>query len=135
MMANKVFSDDFLLFVAENAVNTALNFVKKEIDAKTPEDTKTLIWNNKIVTAKTANGKTVGSINNSTPYAIYVEHGVWGKAYDYHKPKWSVMYKWVWAKMYTRTKFDEKVKSKNKEIIQGAFDKFIQKIKYDINGK
>lgn len=132
---SKVFSDDLLIFVAENAINTALKYVKKEIDDKTPEDTRTLVGNNNINDASTDNGKSMWSVSNSTPYAIYVEHWVWGKAYNYHKPKGTVAYTGVGAKMYTKTIFDEKVKQTNKEIIQGAFDKFIQKIRYDINGK
>lgn len=57
-------------------VNEALQLLKTEINKNTPEDTKTLVGNNKILPA-VSNGTSVGgAVINDTEYAPYVEYGV-----------------------------------------------------------
>lgn len=98
------------------AINEALEHIKKRIDEKTPEDTKTLIWNNEIVKAKKLGDVIVGSVENKTKYGIYVEYGrsktegvpsVWLK-FKYNKPKGTIFYEGVGARMFTRTMDEEK---------------------------
>lgn len=90
----------------EWAVNKSLNTLKIAIDNKTPEDTKTLLWNNKIDFAITILDTTSWKIYNDTPYWLFVEYWVMSKKYNYNKPKWSIFYRWIWARMFTRW-FDE----------------------------
>jgi hypothetical protein len=93
-------------------INEALWVLKVSIDQKTPEDTKTLLWNNEIEKASQSGNVISGKVSNDTKYWIYVEYGV-SKPYNYHKPKWSIFYTWTWARMFTRG-FDEK----KREIIK-----------------
>ena len=88
-------------------VNKWLEILKNTIDSKTPEDTKTLLWNNKIKQAVPVWWVIKWSVENTTEYAIFVEYWVRWRDYNYHKPKWSVFYTWVWARMFARS-LDEK---------------------------
>jgi hypothetical protein len=49
-------------------VNTGLVILKDKIDENTPEDTKTLIENNKITPAVINGDRVIGSVSNDTPY-------------------------------------------------------------------
>jgi hypothetical protein len=49
-------------------VNTGLVILKDKIDENTPEDTKTLIENNKITPAEIRGDRVIGSVSNDTPY-------------------------------------------------------------------
>ena len=95
-----------------NAINKSLGVLKKSIDNKTPEDTKTLLWNNDINSAHLDWDMIKWSVYNETPYGIYVEYWVQARVFKYNKPKWNIFYKWIWARMFTRW-FDET----KKEII------------------
>lgn len=104
----------------KNNINLALEVLKDWVDEKTPEDTKTLLWNTKIEKAKDEWNKIVGKVSNDTEYAIYVELWVWDRAYNYHKPKWTQFYTWIWARMFTRTadeKENEVIKIVSKKIL------------------
>jgi len=94
----------------KEAINEWLDILLKSIDSKTPEDTKTLLWNNEIEEAKTIwDTITWRVFNDKTPYWIYVEYWVWNKKYQYHKPKWQPFWpKRVWARMFTRWYDDSK---------------------------
>jgi hypothetical protein len=82
-------------------MNISLNVLKASIDAKTPEDSKTLIWNNKIEHAKIVGDTVVWKVVNDTEYAELVELGVW-LPFNYHKPKGKVFYRGSGARMFTR---------------------------------
>jgi hypothetical protein len=90
-----------------NWINTSLSILKNAIDSHTPEDTRTLLWNNKINRASNISWTIKWSVENNTEYAIYVEYWVRWKSFNYHKPKWSVFYSWVWARMFSKA-LDEK---------------------------
>ncbi len=77
--------------------------IKKKVDEKTPEDTRKLLQNNDTSVSIEAS-KVIGEVfNDKTEYAKYVEYGVRSKPYNYHKPKGSVFYQGVGARMFTRT--------------------------------
>lgn len=94
-------------------VNDWLKDLKNSIDNKTPEDTKTLLWNNDISEATQIWNTIIWSIFNTTKYWIFVEYWVWWNKYKYNKPKWNIFYKWVWARMFTRWFDEEKPKILN----------------------
>lgn len=97
-------------------INEALEYIKKRIDEKTPEDTGDLVKHNKIIKAKEEDGVIVGSVQNKQGYAVYVEYGrskqegvpSSGITFRYNKPKGTIFYKGVWARMFTRTSDEEK---------------------------
>lgn len=99
-------------------VNNATKFLKKEVEKRTPEDTKRLLKSNKIVAARPKWDTIVWAVENATPYAAYVEFWVRSRRYNYHKPKWTVFYRWVWARMFTRAKNDNQ--DAVKKIIENA---------------
>ena len=86
----------------ESKLLLALEYLKNEVDENTPEDTKTLLKNNKIDEIFKVWTKIIWSISNDTEYAQYVEYWV-GRNFNYNKPKGSIFYTWVWARMFTRT--------------------------------
>ena len=43
-------------------------------------------------------------------YTLPVEYWVLWRTYNYHKPKWTTFYVWVWAAMFRRTYADLKDK-------------------------
>ena len=90
----------------KNAINKSLETLKKSIDDKTPEDTKTLLWNNQIKQAEVNWDEVRWKVYNDTEYWIYVEYWISWKDYNYHKPKGSIFYSWIWDRMFTRW-FDE----------------------------
>lgn len=89
------------------AVNKAIQVLKDDIDSKTPEDTKTLLWNNRINPASVSWNVVVASVENDTEYAQFVEFGVWWRPFNYNKPKGNIFFRWTWARMFTRAR-DEK---------------------------
>lgn len=99
-------------------VKTAENSLKKWIDEAleilndfaveiSPEDTGDFVKNHKIISAKIENNKIVWTLENNTPYAIYLEYWVWWKEYNYYKwARWwsrTKIHVWVWNRTYTRT--------------------------------
>ena len=93
-------------------INKATSYLKDKVDEKTPEDTFELIKNNKRELAKKEWDRYVWEVLNDTEYALYVEYGIWWEQYNYYKNSWrkgwwSPFYKWVWARMFTRTSDEE----------------------------
>lgn len=82
-------------------VDKAVELLKKEIDDRTPEDTGRLVRSNRQVKAVVSGQSVIGKVENDTPYAAYVEYGV-GRAYNYHKPKGTVMLRGIGARMFSR---------------------------------
>lgn len=97
-----------LLDIAERNMKEALEYVKDEVDSKTPEDTKTLLWNNTIEPIIKLDTKIVWVVSNDTEYAPYVEFWVW-RNYNYNKPKGTIFYSWNGARMFTRTADSQQV--------------------------
>lgn len=83
---------------AKNAINSALPTLKKWIEDRTPEDTKTLVSSYQVKEATTSD--TQGIISTSVNYAKYVEYWVW-RVYNYQKPRWNKgWYRWNGARMF-----------------------------------
>jgi len=104
-------------------INKATKYLKDKVDEKTPEDTKTLLWNNKQVKARKLWNNYIWSVENDTEYAVYVEYWVWWKDFNYNKPKWNNFYSWVGARMFTRTQDEEENEVSN--IINKEIEKWI----------
>jgi len=86
------------------AMDTCLDIAKNELESRTPEDTWELVkWYKKVPPVKNWNIIS-GKIINKTKYWIYVEFWVKNKKYNYHKPKGSVFYRGIGARMLTKTK-------------------------------
>ena len=111
--------DNFLLqkeALLIEAINEALEYIKKKIDEKTPEDTGDLVKNTKIEEATKEGDTIIGKVVNKQGYAIYVEFGrsktpgvpKTGIKFTYHKPKGKEFYSWVGARMFSRTADEEK---------------------------
>lgn len=83
------------------AIDEALVKIKEEVDRNTPIDKGDLIANTKIRPAEDVNGRISGSVYNETEYGKYVEYGVGGKSFNYHKAK-RIFYSGVGARMFTR---------------------------------
>jgi hypothetical protein len=107
----------------KDGVNRATETLKKEIDRLTPEDTGRLLANNKTKQAVSQGDKVTGAVVNDTEYAGYVEYGV-GRKFNYHKPKGSVAYRGIGARMFTRA-FDANRK-KLSEIIAESVKKAVR---------
>lgn len=86
---------------ATEAINQVLVKVQDEVNQNTPIDTGDLAQNTKIRPAEIVGGRISGSVYNETDYAKYVEYGVGGKTYNYHKAK-RIFYVGVGARMFTR---------------------------------
>lgn len=95
----------------EDGVSEVMEFAKTKLEEKTPEDTTTLLKNYKIQPLKKTGTLITGTILNTTPYGIYVEYGLskeegqptWGRPFNYHKPKGTIFYRGVGARMVTKT--------------------------------
>lgn len=113
------FDEDYkkILWWLVKWVNEATKEAKNLIDQKTPEDTKRLLSKNKIQEAKVVKDTVQWSVENDTEYAFFVEYWVRSRKYNYNKPKWNIFYRWVGARMFTRTK----------EEINKNIDKIINK--------
>ena len=86
------------------AMDDCLDIAKKELESRTPEDTGKLVkWYKKKAPKKIWN-IIYWKIINKTTYWIYVEFWVKNKKYNYHKPKGSVFYRGIGARMLTKTK-------------------------------
>lgn len=114
--------DDITFAVVDKLTDLA----KERIDEKTPEDTKILVGNSERKPTRRESWRAIWEVENSTPYASYVEYGVQGKEYNYHKPKDAVFYKGVGAGMYSRTNAELLIKGE--EIIEEAFDALIDEL-------
>ena len=72
---------------AKQAINEALVKIQDEVNLNTPIDTGDLVQNTKIRPAEKSGDKITGSVYNATEYGKFVEYGVQGKTYNYHKAK------------------------------------------------
>lgn len=82
-------------------ISKAIDILEKELKALTPEDTKEML-RSYVKQLKTTDSEVIGQVWNTSKHAIFVEYGVEGKQYNYHKPKWNVFYKWVWNRTFAR---------------------------------
>jgi len=71
----------------EKSLNDAMEEMKYQIDQNTPIDTSKLINDTKVRKTQLVGNKLVASVDNRTKYAVYVEYGVGGRKYNYHKRK------------------------------------------------
>lgn len=86
---------------ATQAINETLVKIQDEVNANTPIDTGDLAQNTKIRPAEIIGNNISGSVYNETEYGKYVEYGVQGKTYNYHKAK-RIFFVGVGARMFTR---------------------------------
>jgi hypothetical protein len=80
-----------------------LNLLLKELKKNTPEDTKEMVNSYKILDVVKRWNYYIWTIWNTADHSIYVEFGVDWRIYDYHKPKWSTFYTWVWNRTFQRS--------------------------------
>lgn len=99
------------------AINESLVEMKDAIDENTPIATGTLKDHTKIRPVTLDGNRLSWAVFNDTPYAPYVEYGVWGQKANYHK-NWVVFYVWVGARMFTRAY--DKLKDKIIQNIRNA---------------
>lgn len=83
-------------------INKALPILLEELKRLTPEDTREMLNSYVVDNARVDWNSIIGSIGNTTDYAIYVEYGVWWLTFNYHKPKGSVFYQWVGNRTFAR---------------------------------
>lgn len=89
------------------------NIFMEECKKLTPEDTKEMLNSYKISEIKREWDAYIVIISNTAKHAIYVEYGIRGLTYNYHKPKGSVFYSWVGNRTMARAmdnKRDEMLK-------------------------
>jgi hypothetical protein len=81
-------------------IKKAVVVLEEELKRLTPEDTLEML--NSYESEVQSNWDSVeGTVWNKAEHAVFVEY--WAeKAYNYHKPKWSVFYKWVWNRTFAR---------------------------------
>lgn len=84
------------------AIRQWLNLLLQELKKNTPEDTKEMLNSYKVIDVQKRWTDYVGIIGNKADHAIYVEY--WrDRVFNYHKPKWSVFYRWVWNRTFQRS--------------------------------
>ena len=86
----------------ERGMRKALLVLLEELKRLTPEDTKKMLASYRVVWVRQEGDKIIGTIWNDAEYAIYVEYWVKWKAFNYHKPKWSIFYSGVGNKTFAR---------------------------------
>jgi len=91
----------------------ALLVLMAELKALTPEDTKEMLASYRMEGIKKVWNNIVGTISNDAWHAIFVEYGVGGLTYNYHKPKGSVVYRWQGNRTFARA-----MDNKRNEILQ-----------------
>lgn len=92
-------------------VQEIMEFAKEKLEEKTPEDKRDLVQWYTILPIKKSGSIVTWTIVNKVPHWIYVEYGLskdegiprGGKRFNYHKPKGTVFYRGVGARMVTRT--------------------------------
>ena len=75
--------------------------LEAELKRLTPEDTKEML-NSYISDIDSDWSSVIWEVGNTAKHAIYVEYWVEWKKYNYHKPKGSVFYNWVWNRTFAR---------------------------------
>jgi len=83
-------------------IRRAIPILMKALKELTPEDTKTMLNAYRIEEIKDEWNRIIGTISNDTDYAIQVEYWVDWLMFNYHKPRWSVFYTWVWNRTFAR---------------------------------
>lgn len=83
------------------AMPKAVEILETELKRLTPEDTKTML-DSYVNTIKTTDEAIIWEVWNTAEHAIFVEYWVEWQKYNYHKPKWSVFYQWVWNRTFAR---------------------------------
>lgn len=84
------------------AIRQWLNLLLQELKKNTPEDTKEMLNSYKVIDVQKRWTNYIGIIGNKADHAIYVEY--WrDRVFNYHKPKWSVFYRWVWNRTFQRS--------------------------------
>ena len=83
-------------------INKALPVLLEALKELTPEDTGDMLRSYKVENAKKEGWNIVGVISNDAWYAIYVEYGVEGVSFTYHKPKGVPFYKGVGNRTFAR---------------------------------
>lgn len=104
------FQDEIEKLITEG-IDEVMEFAKAKLEEKTPEDTQELVKWYEIQETKKTGTLITWTILNRVPYGIYVEYGLskeewiptWGKPFNYHKPKGVTFYRWVGARMVTKT--------------------------------
>lgn len=89
---------------AEDAMSESLDLAKEELEKYTPEDEGELVAGYEIEEPKMEDGILVGRVVNKVRHGIYVNFGVGGKRYRYNKPKGTIFYVGVGARMMEKTK-------------------------------
>lgn len=83
-------------------IRKAIPVLLEELKRLTPEDTRNMLESYVVEDVKVEWDKVIGSIRNDADYAIYVEYGINGISYNYHKPKGTVFYQWVGNRTFAR---------------------------------
>lgn len=84
-------------------LNKATSVYVEWLKANTPEDTGEMVNSYWTEEAERKGNIIESAAFNDSKHAIFVEYGVWGKAYNYHKPKGVVFFTGVWNKTFQRT--------------------------------
>ena len=104
-------------FRAIKWINNALPVLLEELKRLTPEDTKEMLNSYVVHNATTQWNKVIWTIGNTSWHAIYVEYWEWWVSFNYHKPKWSTIYRWQGNRTFARA-----VDNKRAKVIQIIFN-------------
>lgn len=74
-------------------IRKALLVLIAELKRLTPEDTKEMLASYRVIWVKKEGQNLIWSIGNDAEHAVYVEFGVKGRSFNYHKPKWTTFFK------------------------------------------
>jgi phage host-nuclease inhibitor protein Gam len=102
-------------------VSKALPVLLEELKRLTPEDTKEMLDSFKTDQLLITTDTVTWTITNTSWHAIFVEYWVNWLTYNYHKPKWSVFYKWVGNRTFARA--IDNTRDKVIEIIYNEINK------------
>lgn len=97
----------------ERWMRQSLRVLLAELVRLTPENTREMVNSYRIEWLTRQWNNIVWTITNDADHAIYVEYGSTWLAFNYHKPKWSVFYTWVWNRTFARA-----IDNKRDEILQ-----------------
>lgn len=103
-------------------IRRAIPTLMQELKKLTPEDTKEMLNSYRIEGVEDKWDKIVWTISNDAEHAIYVEYGVEGLTFNYHKPKWGVFYRWIGNRTFARAV--DNARDKVMQIIFNSIDKW-----------
>ena len=83
-------------------INEALPILLEELKRLTPENTWEMLDSYQIQSASMIWGSIVGIVWNTAWHAIYVERWQSWLVFNYHKPKWNVVFQWVGNRTFAR---------------------------------